>query len=294
MKKLLKKSIYLATLVLTCGVGCTHVEAGHVGVEVDSCSNGGVRAQPVGVGYHTVGACTKIVEYPTYVQTAVWTHDVNEGRPVNEQITFTNADQMQIEADISIAYQLAYDKVPAFYEKFKADDLAVFTHGFLRNIAREKFDDVAGRYKIEQIMGDNSKFLAEVRAALQAEVEAYGVKIVQFGFVNAPRPPKNVIDSINAKITATQKSIQIENELRQSKAEAQKHIAQAEGEAQAAISRAKGEAEAKHIIAEAEAQANRKIAESLTPSLIEYKKVGRWDGRLSQVSGAGGAIVNLK
>ena len=109
-------------------VGCTtHIEPGHVGVKIESCSGGGVSPDPVEVGYHSVGACTTIVSYPTFVQTAVWTKDPNEGHPTNEEITFTNADQMQIAVDISLAYQLDPKKVPAFYSKFRADNLDTFT-----------------------------------------------------------------------------------------------------------------------------------------------------------------------
>ena len=62
-------------------------------------------------------------------------------------------------------------------------------------------------------MGDNSRFLNEVRAALQKELEPLGVQIVQFGLIGSPRPPKVVTDAINASAEATQKAIQIQNEL---------------------------------------------------------------------------------
>jgi regulator of protease activity HflC (stomatin/prohibitin superfamily) len=115
--------------------------------------------------------------------------------------------------------------VPAFYAKFRADDLDSYTHGFLRNLAREKFDTAGGKYRIEQIMGDNAAFLKEVRAGLQADVAQYGISITQFGFIGAPRPPQAVIDSINAKATATQKALQIELELKQAEAEGRKRVA---------------------------------------------------------------------
>lgn len=285
----------LVLVCLTLLIGCyEHIDPGHVGVLIESCgSNPGVSPTPLPVGYHTTGSCTTIVQYPTFVQNVVWTHSVHEGNPVNEEITFTNADQMQIAADISLAYTLDPQKVPTFYSKFRADHLSNFTDGFLRNMAREKFDESGGRYKIEQIMGDNAGFLAEVRAALQKEIAPYGVQIVQFGFIGAPRPPQAVIDSINAKAGATQKAIQIENELRQSEAEAKKRVAQAEGEAKAAIARAKGDAEALRIRAEADAQTNAKIAASVTPALIEYRRVLKWDGKMPQVT-SGSAITNLK
>lgn len=275
----------LAFLSIAAGgcMGCSHVDAGHVGIEIKSCGKeAGVDAKPIEVGYHMTGPCTTIVSYPTYVQSTVWTKDPNEGHPANEEITFTNADQMQIAADISISYQLLAEKVPAFYAKFRADKLDTFTHGYLRNLAREKFDTAAGKYRIEQIMGDNAAFLKEVRETLQADLNPYGIVICQFGFIGAPRPPSSVIDSINAKATATQKALQLELELKQSEATAKKTVAQAEGEAQAT-----------RIHADAQAYANQKLASSLSQVLVDYKRIEKWDGRMPQVQGGGGTLFNL-
>jgi regulator of protease activity HflC (stomatin/prohibitin superfamily) len=265
-------------------MGCSHVDAGHVGIEIDSCSGAGVEPKVAAVGYHATGPCTTIVSYPTFVQTAVWTKNPNEGHPSNEEITFTNADQMQIAVDISLAYQLAPDKVPAFYAKFRADNLDTFTHGYLRNLAREKFDTAAGKYNISQIMGDNAAFLKEVRDTLQADLTPFGITISQFGFIGAPRPPQSVIDAINAKANAVQKGAQLELELKQSEAQAKKTVAQAEGDAAAV-----------RIHADAQAYANQKLASSLSEVLVRYKQIEKWDGKMPQVQGGGGGgtLFNL-
>jgi len=222
------------------------------------------------VWYNPFG--TSILEYPTFVQTAKWTKDVNEGKPLNEEITFTNKDQMLIAADISLSYSLQAEKVPAFYVKFRSDDIDAFTHGFLRNVARDQFNETAGKYSIEQIMGDNGPFLAEVRRKLQTSMEPVGVVIEQFGLIGAPRPPQAVIDSINAKVQAIQNASRVENEIRQSQAEAQKRIA----------------------IAEGEAKANQILTSSLTPTLIQWRQlelngrsIEKWNGQLPVYNGGG-------
>ncbi len=280
----MRSLLLCAALALVTLSGCqTHINPGHVGVLVHSCGGGGIDPKPLGIGYHGTGACTSVIEYPTFVQSTVWTKNPNEGHPANEEITFTNKDQMQIAVDISLSYQLDPAKVPAFYAKFKADDLDTFTHGFLRNLAREKFDTAAGKYPIEQIMGDNAAFLKEVRDALQTELDPYGVSLVQFGFIGAPRPPQAVIESINAKATATQKALQIELELKQSEATARKAVAQAEGESKAI-----------RLRADAEAYANERVSKSLSPTLVDYERVKKWNGVMPTVQTSGSPIVNLK
>lgn len=275
-------SLLIGLIVLT---GCTRVGPGHVGIVVSMAgSNKGVADIPTTTGwvfYNPMG--TDVLEYPTYVQSAVWTKNAQEGKPINEEISFTTGDQMQVYADISLAYQLNPTKVPHFYVKFRSDDLNAFTHGFLRNLARQKFDDIAGKYKIDQIMGDNGPFIKEVRASLQTELDGIGVELQQFGFIGAPRPPDSVIGAINAKVQATQIAIQKENEVRQAQAEAAKLVAEAHGYADSAA-----------IRAEADANYNKRVAESLTPSLVEWQRTQKWDGKLPQVTSGAGTLFTIK
>jgi regulator of protease activity HflC (stomatin/prohibitin superfamily) len=272
-------------LAITSAAACgrTIVEPGHVGIQVDYYGQDrGVESYPKVTGvvwYNPI--TTKVLQYPTFVQTAVWTHNINEGNPIDESITFTTSDQMQVSADVSLAYHLTSERVPAFYVKFRSDDLRMFTHGFLRNLAREKFDNVAGKYKIEQIMGDNAPFLKDARTMLQQDLDPIGVQLDQFGLIGAPRPPQQVIEAINAKVQATQNAIRVENEVRQAKAQAEKNVADAEGLARAAIARAEGDA-----------KANQLLSSSITPTLVEWRKlevqqraIDKWNGSLPTYSG---------
>jgi regulator of protease activity HflC (stomatin/prohibitin superfamily) len=281
----MKMRVLLVCVVAAFSVGCsTRIQPGYVGITVNaSGTNRGVGDYPITTGrvwYNPL--TTTVLEWPTFVQNAAWTHDVNEGKAVNEEISFTTADQMSVSADISIGYSLTAERVPHFYVKFRTDDVSSFTHGFLRNLTREKFDKIAGHYKIEQIMGDNGPFLDEVRAAVQKDIEPYGVKIEQFGLIGAPRPPASVIESINMKVKATQIAIQTQNEVATAVAEANKLVAQADGYARSTA-----------IHADADAAYNRKVAESLTPLLVQNRSISQWDGHLPQVSGGAMPFINI-
>jgi regulator of protease activity HflC (stomatin/prohibitin superfamily) len=179
--------------------------------------------------------------------------------------------------DISFSYSLTDKKVPYFYVKFRSDDLNRFTHGFLRNIARDVFNEVGGKFSVEDIYGaKKGEFLQAVRKDIQEQVAPMGVNLEQFGFIGAPRPPKNVIDALNAKVAATQDAIKAENELRRATAEAGK-----------AIAKAKGEAESNLI-----------LAKSITPQLIQWRQMGiteqaiaRWNGARPLVEGVGSGLL---
>lgn len=272
-------SVAIALLALSSAAcGTTRISPGYVGIVVNaSGTDRGVSSYPAVTGrvfYNPFN--TSIFEYPTFVQNVVWTHNVAEGNALNEEITFTNKDKMQISVDATVSYQLVADKVPAFYVKFRNDDLSTFTNGFMRNLVRDHFNMEAGKYSIDQIMGDNSEFLRDVRETAQSELTPLGVQIVQFGLIGAPRPPAAVIEQINASVHATQLTQQKTNELAQVQADMNKETLKATTYATVTLTKAK-----------AEADANKEIAASITPTLVEYQRTQKWNGELPQVTGGG-------
>ena len=276
-------------LIVVCCVlswtGCTMVGPGHAGIVVNKAgSNKGVQEKAAQTGWLWYWPPTEdVVEYTVAIETAKWTADTNEGHPVDESITFTNKTSMAISVDVSVSYSLDFSKVSYFYTKFLAEDdkekEAKFTHGFLRNIARDCFNEHGGKYEIEQIMGDNAQFVAETRKCIQDQVTPYGVVIEQFGLIGAPRPPQQIIQSINMKVQAQQLALQKQMELTQVQADAAKQVAAAEGQAKAQVAQAQGEAEA-----------NRLRNSAITDKIIEMRRLDnqhdwiyRWNGQAPQV-----------
>lgn len=277
-----KKTLFLLPLLAlalsSAACGTTRISPGYVGIVVNqSGTDRGVDSYPATTGrvwYNPFN--TYVYEYPTFTQNVVWTKNTAEGNPLNEEITFTNKDKMLIAVDVNLSYKLDPSRVPNFYVQFRSDDLSTFTNGFMHNAARDAFNTEAGRYSIDQIMGDNATFLGDVQKTLQDKVGVYGVQIVQFGVIGAPRPPQAVIDQITASVHATQLTQQKTNELAQVQADANKAVAQATGLADARLKSA-----------DAEAESNKRIAASLSPTLVEYLRVQRWNGALPQVTGGG-------
>ena len=264
-----------------------------VGIEVDqSGSQRGVQDIVLKTGrvwYNPYS--TSIIEYPTYMQSVVWTADKSEGHPIDESITFTTKDSMIVSADFNVSYQLLEKQVPNFYIQFRTDDLTGFSDGFMHNQARDCINNIAGKYDIEQIMGDNAEFITNSRKCLQDTLSPFGVQITQFGLIGAPRPPENVKQSINMKVQATQLALQKQNEVAQATADAKSRVAAAEGDAAAMIARAKGEADA-----------NRIKSSSIDDRLIrwyqltnQHDMIWRWNGQRPTVEAGNGAglLLNL-
>jgi regulator of protease activity HflC (stomatin/prohibitin superfamily) len=281
--------VAIPVLIVLFFAGCaTRIGPGRVGIKVDLAgSQRGVEELPIRTGWVFYSFLSStIVEYPTSVQTAKWTRDPNEGSVNNEEMSFNTKDGLTVYGDLSVSYHLDSSKVPAFYVKFRNDDIQQFTHGFLRNVARDAINRTGSQYTVQEVMGEKKSELEQnSRAELQKQVGDIGVVIDQFGFIGSPRPPQSVIDSINAKVQAQQIAVQKQNELVQSQADAAKLVAAAEGQAKAQVAVANGEAES-----------NRVRAASISPSIIEWQKLAvtdrwitKWNGQVPQVqTGANG------
>jgi regulator of protease activity HflC (stomatin/prohibitin superfamily) len=271
----------------------TRIEAGHVGVEINLAGQQrGASEIPIRTGWVLYSPLTtQIIEFPTYVQTVKWTRDTNEGHPINEEMGFNSKEGMEIFVDVSLSYAIEPSKVPDFYVKYRVDDLERFTHGILRDIVRNSLNEVASTYVVEDIYGEKkAAFLNQVEAMIQSKLTPVGVGVQQFGFIGAPRVPTVIATAITAKAQAIQQAERARNELATTQAEAAKKIAEAEGDAKSQVTRAQGEADS-----------NRIRQASLTPQLLELRRlenakslIDKWDGRLPSVqSGQGGMILQL-
>ena len=274
-------------------VSITRIGAGFVGVEIMlSGSQRGPSEIPIKTGWVFYSPVrSQIIEFPTYVQTVKWTRDLNEGRAANEEMSYNSKEGMEIYSDVSLSYAIDPKMVPDFYLKYRVSNLDVFTHGVLRDIVRNSLNEVASTYPVEEIYGEHkTEFLHKVEALIQTKLTPVGVGIQQFGFIGAPRVPDVIASAITGKARAIQSAEQAQNELAQTQAEAAKKIAEADGDAKSAVARAQGEAEA-----------NRIRQASITPQLLELRRlenqkalIDRWNGQLPQVESGGGNGIMLQ
>jgi regulator of protease activity HflC (stomatin/prohibitin superfamily) len=274
-------------------VRATRIEAGYTGIEVNLAgSQRGASEIPIRTGWVFYSpVTTQVIEFPTFVQTVKWTKDVNEGHPLNEEMGFNSKEGMEIFCDVSLSYAIDPKHVPDFYVKYRVNDLDLFTHGILRDIVRNSLNEVASTYVVEDIYGEKkAEFLRKVEEQIQEKVLNVGVGIQQFGFIGAPRVPSVIANAITAKAQAIQQAERAQNELATTQAEAAKKIADAEGDAKSSVTRAQGEADA-----------NRIRQSSLTPQLLELRKlenqrayIDKWNGQLPSVQAGQGTGLMLQ
>ncbi|MBP1739923.1 MAG: rane protease subunit, stomatin/prohibitin [Deltaproteobacteria bacterium] len=70
-------------------------------------------------------------------------------------------------------------------------------------------------------------------------------------------------------------------------------LAQREIEAQQKVATAKGEAESIQLVAQGQARANDLLSRSISPILVEYKSIEKWNGIMPQVTGGAVPFIEL-
>jgi regulator of protease activity HflC (stomatin/prohibitin superfamily) len=274
-------------------VGCTtvhRVDAGHVGIKVRLAgSSRGVQDMPVVTGWVFVNPITEqLVTFPTSVQNVIWTSAPHEGRPVDESITFSSGEGVNVNADVSLSFHIEPNLAPHLYARFRQTDLNALAYSYARNTVREAFSEVSSTLPVHEIYGSGkSKLLSDVTKRVADRLGTDGFVIDQLTINGALRLPQNVADAINRAMEATQNAIQAENRVRQVRAEAEQAISQANGEAEARRRTSQGEADAILIKAHSEAKANEIIRLSTTATVLQYRALERWDGKLPTFNGGG-------
>lgn len=266
MRKIL---FILATIVAF--TSCTTVDTTEIGIKyykwsADDNLKGGVVSTVK--GWVTFNPFTQSVfKYPIEIQ-----------RLDYEPFTINAKGGSEFTMTPNLAYNINPDNAIDIFVKYRKPvrDLEA---GFIKTCIFEAYRIVANRYTPDELMNNLEKFYADVRSHLDQSMGQEGFIVNEF--TTAIDPPESLKQSILAKETAVQKSIQLQNEIEQTRATAEKEIVAAEGKAKAL-----------KIEADAEAYYNKTVAMSLNEMLIQQDAVEKWNGTLPIVSGGSGTYID--
>jgi regulator of protease activity HflC (stomatin/prohibitin superfamily) len=279
MRQLATIFLLVVVMLATTGcIGCTRIGPGYAGIVVNLAGDArGVDEIPIETGWLFFNPITQqVMEYPTHVKSYAWTADSRQDSPNNEEISFNSKNGLEIKADISMSYRIEEANIPAFYVKFRNDNIDRFTDGYMRNSIRDAFQRAGNDYTADEIYGPLKDQLVDTAEKLaQDQLSELGVVIEQFGFIGAPRPPGSVLTAIEDRVKAVQRAERAKNELQLMQAEADKKVATAEGDLQVSVKRA---------------EQNRVLASSISDRLIQWRQLEltqqyleKWDGNLPNV-----------
>jgi regulator of protease activity HflC (stomatin/prohibitin superfamily) len=279
---LIKKLAILSSVVIL--GACTKVPAGNVGVKFDLYGGDkGVTGEVVGPGKYWLGWNEEMYLFPTFTQNYVWTKGNDPTSQGDESISFQDKEGTVINADVGISYAVRADKADTIFQKYRkgVDEI---TDIYLRNMVRDAINSETSVMDAADIYGSGKEKLMErVTVRIRNLVAELGLEVEKIYWIGAMRLPPNIVGAINSKIEATQKAQQRENELQTATAQAQIDRTKAQGEADAVL-----------IAAKAQAQANDLLARSATQTLVEYKALEKWDGKLPTMMSGAVPFVNVK
>ena len=278
------KLTVFALFILICLTGCHKVEPGYAGLKVSVSGSDRGDIEVLDPGRYMISPTVDYYDFPTFTVTAVYEDE--------DAFVFQSSEGMKVEADIGVSYYFDEDQITHLFTTYRlgADEIRDVV---VKNAVRDSFNKVGSKYITDEIIGEKKETLIqEVYEDVAAKLAPDGIIIRTVSWYNPPRPPESINSALNAKVEANQNAIKAENEVAISEAEAEKEKIKIDTEAYKVTAAAEAEAEAIKIRAQAEAEANRIIAESLTPDLIEYNRIQRWDGANPKiVSGTNSAII---
>ncbi len=141
--------------------------------------------------------------------------------------------------------------------------------------------EVVPTYPIGEILPKREEIRKRAMGKLGENLARYHIIVDDIYFANIRFSPEYE-KAIEAKQVAQQ---QVETQ--------RQVLAQREIEAQQKVATAKGEAESILVVAQGQAKANDALSRSISPILVQYKGIEKWNGILPQVSGGAVPFIDL-
>lgn len=279
----------IAALLILFNMSLRNIRPGYIGIVFDKVSHK-VTARAKEPGWAVINPFTQsIQEYPVTIQTYSMLFKSSEGQVSgDDSIKVQSSEGQQINLDVVIQYQVIKDEGGALYEDWGGAPITTVEDRVVRQYTRSQVPVIAAHFGWEEITASKRGEIAEqLSAVLSQEFAKRHLTLISFGIreVHLPAALQQALDN---KIQAQQQAEQQEYQLAQAKVRAEQDRVEAEGRAAAVKAQAAGEAQAILIRAEAQTTANRQLASSLTPELIRYQQLQRWDGRLPVFQGGAG------
>lgn len=262
-----------------------YINPGNVGILINRL-NGEIadKALNPGFKFRLVGF-QDIVEYPVFMQTLILSKNA-DNNVYNEEVNVNSIEGQPISCDVSVSFELEPDKVPHLYLTFR-QDINEITQGYVKQTIRQIMQEVVGNVEVADFLGRaKSNIVNKVQLQVQERLSNYGFVIKQFT-INEIRPPEAVLKAIEQKNIMAQEALKSKNQLKKVQFEAQQEVEKARGSAESIMNRAKSQAEA-----------NRIISKSLNPTLVRYRAIEKWSGKLPDIGSSDmpftGANLNNK
>lgn len=251
----------------------TIVQPGNVGVVFNRWT-GSLRTAGQGIVWR-FPFVTDVQSYPVALRTYTMVARAAEGSSQeDDSIDLPTKEGQHIRQDISVTYNTSQERAADVFRAFRGADIEDIESTFIRRTIITVAQNAAGQMSLTGIISEQrGELQTRVAKDLMAEMTKMGFVVDKVN-LGASHLPETIEQQLQQKMAAQQQAQQAEYELQRQQTLAKARVAEAQGEADATLVKAK-----------AQSEANRLLQESLTPLLVETKKIEKWNGALPSVTG---------
>lgn len=233
------------------------IEQGHLGVVYSRST--GVEKETLPQGWHLVSPLKRVTEYPVATETVKvnsFNVQTKDGKPLS----------------VSMAYDYSNDpeKLPSVYDKFKGQKPEVIENGWLQTRLKKATLTVFAQYSVLEVFQHQGEINSAIEKEFRNIVGEYGFNVDSVT-LEAPKPDEQTAKAIQGVVDAQQQLEKLQIEKQQAIVAAERDIEQAKGKA----------------------EANRIESQSLTPEILEARKIEKWDGKLPQATGGATPFIQI-
>lgn len=178
-----------------------------MGIKVNKLGDDKGVGEVVGVGRQWIGWNTTLYTFPTFKQM----------KSYEDAFNFQMSDGTAIGYHIGVTYKVDPTKVTTIFQTYRkgVDDI---TETDLKQKIADVLIKQASRMTTDRFIdGGKTELLDNSLKAIQTEMGPVGIQVLSLSWMGKPEYPPSVIESINAKVTANQTTLQREQQVKQKK-----------------------------------------------------------------------------
>lgn len=253
------------------------VDAGYVGVVQETLGDP-PQVYQVGTGRLWLGATDYLYEYPTYEQNVKF-ENANGRR--DRSIAFSNNEGSEFHANFTVSFIFIEDSIIPMFQHFRKDVNGI-VDGPMNNALSRLMNKITQTMTVDEVLEHRDQVLDSLEDTVRNYFSQYGIDIISVSCEGEFQLPPVLEAARDAKVQATQKAIEIENQLRQTEAEAKKKLVNARTDSATTV-----------IVAQGQARANELLRNSINAYLVQLKAVEKWNGEMPQVNSGSGNLIQI-
>lgn len=270
--------VVLLFLAILLPLSSTVVDPGYKGVVFSL--NGGLQKEVLdqGFNFHAPTPYHRVYQYPVSTETVYMT----KGKETDNSFDVNTSDGKSVNVDVVYSYHMQAEKLPHIFTKFRRQNHDQIEDTYLKTLIKTVMQEVTTNYSVLGVYTEHREEVTKkIFDKLSAILSKDGIILENFALADV-RPDQNTLKSIQAIADAQNRQEFLRREEQNKRQEAINNKIEAEGKKEVAI-----------INAEGQAEANRRLESSLTPKLVQYEWIKKWDGKLPSVQGGNNQMIQV-